>query len=42
LLDRADYLLTLALLTVFDWLAGLEPETPPDRAKRQFFIGTYT
>ncbi len=35
LLDRADYLLTVARLTVLDWLAGLPPETPTDRAIRE-------
>jgi hypothetical protein len=34
LLDRTDYLLTLARLTVLDWLAPL-PETPTDRAIRE-------
>ena len=34
LLDRADYLLTLARLTFLDWLAPL-PETPTDRAIRE-------
>jgi hypothetical protein len=34
-LDRADYLLTLARLTVLDWLAGPPPETPTDRAIRE-------
>ncbi len=34
LLDRADYLLTLARLTVLDRLAPL-PETPTDRAIRE-------
>jgi hypothetical protein len=33
-LDRADYLLTLARLTVLDWLAPM-PETPTDRAIRE-------
>jgi hypothetical protein len=33
LLDRADYLLTLARLTVLDWRAPM-PETPTDRAIR--------
>lgn len=35
LLDRADYLLTLARLTVLDWVAELPPETPTDRAIRE-------
>jgi hypothetical protein len=34
-LDRADYLLTLARLTVLDWLAGPPPDTPTDRAIRE-------
>jgi hypothetical protein len=34
LLDRADYLLKLARLTVLDWLAPI-PETPTDRAIRE-------
>ncbi len=34
-LDRADYLLTLARLTVLDWLAGPPPETQTDRAIRE-------
>jgi hypothetical protein len=34
LLDRVDYLLTLARLTV-DWLGGPPPETPTDRAIRE-------
>jgi hypothetical protein len=34
-LDRADYLLTLARLTVLDWLAGPPPETPTDKAIRE-------
>jgi hypothetical protein len=34
LLDRADYLLTVARLTIFDWLAPM-PEIPTDRAIRQ-------
>ncbi len=34
LLDRAEYLLTLARLTVLDWLAPM-PETPTDRAIRE-------
>ncbi len=34
-LDRADYLLTLARLTVLDWLAGPAAETPTDRAIRE-------
>ena len=33
-IDRAEYLLTLARLSVLDWLAGPEPETPADRAIR--------
>ena len=33
-LDRADYLLTLARLTLLDWLAPM-PETPTDRAIRE-------
>jgi hypothetical protein len=33
--DRVDYLLTLARLTVLDWLAGPPPETPTDRAIRE-------
>jgi hypothetical protein len=32
LIDQADYLLTLARLTVLDWLVGPRPETPTDRA----------
>ncbi len=35
LADRADYVLTLARLTVFDWLAGPPPETPTDKAIRE-------
>ncbi len=35
LLDRADYMLTLARLTVLDRLAGSPPETPTDRAIRE-------
>jgi hypothetical protein len=35
LLVRADCLLTLARLTVLDWLAGPPPETPTDRAIRE-------
>jgi hypothetical protein len=34
LLDRTDYLLTLARLTILDWLAPL-PESPTDRAIRE-------
>jgi hypothetical protein len=34
LVDRADYQLTLARLTVLDWLAPL-PEDPTDRAIRE-------
>jgi hypothetical protein len=34
LLDRAHYLLTLARLTVLDWLTGPPLETPTDRAIR--------
>jgi hypothetical protein len=34
LLDRADYLLTLARLTVLDWLSPM-PETAVDRAIRE-------
>jgi hypothetical protein len=34
LLDRAEYLLTLARLTVLDWLAPL-PESSTDRAIRE-------
>jgi hypothetical protein len=33
-IDRAEYLLTLARLSAVDWLAGPEPETPADRAIR--------
>jgi hypothetical protein len=35
LLDRVDYLVTLARLTVLDWLAGPLPETPNDRVIRE-------
>jgi hypothetical protein len=35
LLDRADYLLTLARLMVLDWIPGPGPETPVDRAIRE-------
>jgi hypothetical protein len=35
ILDRADYLLTLARLTVLDWLAGPMPETPADHVIRE-------
>ena len=35
LVDRVDHLLTLARLTVLDWLAGPPPETPTDRAIRE-------
>jgi hypothetical protein len=35
LLDRADYLLTLARLTIVDWLVGPPPQTPTDRAIRE-------
>ena len=34
ILDRADYLLTRARLSVLDWLSPL-PETPTDRAIRE-------
>jgi hypothetical protein len=34
-LDWADYVLTLARLTVLDWLLGRERETPVDRAIRE-------
>ncbi len=34
LLDRIDYVLTLARVTVLDWLAPM-PETPTDRAIRE-------
>ncbi len=34
LLDWADYIFTLARLTVLDWLAPM-PETPTDRAIRE-------
>ncbi len=34
-LYRADYLWTLARLTVLDWLAGPPPETPTDKAIRE-------
>jgi hypothetical protein len=34
LLDRANYQLTLARLTILDWLAPM-PETPTDRAIRE-------
>ena len=33
--DRADYLITLARLSVLDWLAGSPPEIPTDRAIRE-------
>lgn len=35
ILNRVDYLLTLARLTIADWLAGPPPETPTDRAIRE-------
>jgi hypothetical protein len=34
-LDWADYVSTLARLTVLDWLLGRAPETPADRAIRE-------
>lgn len=34
-LDRAGYLVTLALLSISEWFAGLHPETPTDRAVRE-------
>jgi hypothetical protein len=34
LLDQADYLVTLARLTILDWVAPM-PETPTDRAIRE-------
>jgi len=34
-LDRADYLLTLARLTILDWVTGPPPETSIDRAIRE-------
>jgi hypothetical protein len=34
-LDRADYLTTLARLSILDWLAGASPEAPTDTAIRE-------
>jgi len=34
-LDRAVYAITLARLTVLDWLAGPMPETPADRLRAE-------
>lgn len=34
-LDRAGCLMTLALLRLYDWLAGTAPETAADRAVRE-------
>ena len=34
-LDRVDYVITLARLSILDWLAGPPPETPTDTAIRE-------
>jgi hypothetical protein len=34
-LDRADYVITLARLSILDRLAGPPPETPTDTATRE-------
>jgi hypothetical protein len=34
-LDRPGYLMTLALLHLYDWIAGPLPETPADRIRAE-------